>query len=140
MRGEEWLCPPVDPLLDYVPTGARPFYVEQWREMVEWLNHWREVKYWDPARIGSDGSRRVPDVTCTHPRTGVEYVVDARIFWNSMSEGPTGYTAYSYTGWGAARGEQQTSTSDTTGPPPSSAQPGATPFQCWQLVGALKLV
>ena len=24
-----------------------------------------EVKYWDPARIGSDGSRRVPDVTCT---------------------------------------------------------------------------
>ena len=53
-----------------------------------------EVKYWDSARIGSDGSRRVPDVTCTHPRTGVEYVIDARIFWNSMSEGPTGYTAY----------------------------------------------
>ena len=24
-----------------------------------------------------------------------------------MSEGPTGYTAYSYTGWGAAHGEQQ---------------------------------
>ena len=66
-----------------------------------------EVKYWDSARIGSDGSRRVPDVTCTHPRTGVEYVIDARIFWNSMSEGPTGYTAYSYTGWGAAHGEQQ---------------------------------
>ena len=66
-----------------------------------------EVKYWDPARIGKDGSRRVPDVTCTHPRTGVEYVVDARIFWNSMSEGPTGYTAYSHTGWGAAQGEQQ---------------------------------
>ena len=53
-----------------------------------------EVKYWDPARIGTDGSRRVPDVTCTNPRTGVEYVIDARIFWNSMSEGPAGYTAY----------------------------------------------
>ena len=33
-----------------------------------------EVKYWDPVRIGTDGSRRVPDVTCVHPRTGVEYV------------------------------------------------------------------
>ena len=42
-----------------------------------------------------------------HPRTGVEYVVDARIFWNSMSEGPTGYTAYSHTGWGAVQGERQ---------------------------------
>ena len=40
-------------------------------------------------------------------RTGVEYVVDARIFWNSMSEGPTGYTAYSHTGWGAVQGERQ---------------------------------
>ena len=30
-----------------------------------------EVKYWDPARIGTDGSWRVPDVTCTNPRTGV---------------------------------------------------------------------
>ena len=39
-----------------------------------------EVKYWDPVRIGTDGSRRVPDVTCVNPRTGVEYVVDARIF------------------------------------------------------------
>ena len=66
-----------------------------------------EVKYWDPVRIGTDGSRRVPDVTCVNPRTGVEYVVDARIFWNSMSEGPSGYTAYSHVGWGAAHGEQQ---------------------------------
>ena len=33
-----------------------------------------EFKYWDPARVGKDGSRRVPDVVCTHPRTGVEYV------------------------------------------------------------------
>ena len=29
------------------------------------------------------------------------------IFWNSMSEGPTGYTAYSHTGWGAVQGERQ---------------------------------
>ena len=41
------------------------------------------------------------------PRTGVEYVVDARILWNSISEGPTGYTAYSHTGWGAKQGERQ---------------------------------
>lgn len=27
--------------------------------------------------------------------------------WNSMSEGPSGYTAYSHVGWGAAHGEQQ---------------------------------
>ena len=69
-----------------------------------------EVKFWDPVRIGTDGSRRVPDVTCVNPRTGVEYVVDARIFWNLMSEGPStpsGYTAYSHVGWGATHGEQQ---------------------------------
>ena len=66
-----------------------------------------ELKYWDPARIGKDGSRRVPDVVCTHPRTGVEYVLDARIYWNTMSEGPTGYTAYSHTGWGAEHGESE---------------------------------
>ena len=29
-----------------------------------------EVKYWDPRRVGSDGSRRVPDVVCFHPHTG----------------------------------------------------------------------
>ena len=46
-----------------------------------------ELKYWDPARIRKDGSRRVPDVVCTHPRTGVEYVLDARIYWNTMSDG-----------------------------------------------------
>ena len=64
-----------------------------------------ELKYWDSARVGKDGSRRVPDVVCTHPRTGVEYVLDARIYWNTMSEGPTGYAAYSHTGWGAEHGE-----------------------------------
>ena len=61
----------------------------------------KEVKYWDNARVGADGSQRVPDVVCTHPRTGMQYVIDARIFWNSMSEGPTGYVAYSHNGWGA---------------------------------------
>ena len=25
------------------------------------------AKYWDPARVGNDGSRRVPDVTCVDP-------------------------------------------------------------------------
>ena len=49
----------------------------------------------------------MPDVTFVHVRTGVEYVVDARIFWNSMSEGPSRYTAYSHVGWGATHGEQQ---------------------------------
>ena len=70
-----------------------------------------ELKYWDPARVGKDGSRRVPDVVCTHPRTGVEYVLDARIYWNTMSEGPTGYAAYSHTGWGAEHGESDKWTS-----------------------------
>ena len=61
--------------------------------------------------IFEDGSRRVPDVVCTHPRTGVEYVLDARIYWNTMSEGPTGYAAYSHTGWGAEHGESDKWTS-----------------------------
>ena len=47
----------------------------------------KEYKYWDPARVGKDGSRRVPDVTCVNPNTGTEYVLDARIYWNSMSNG-----------------------------------------------------
>ena len=42
----------------------------------------KEYKYWDPARVGKDGSRRVPDVTCVNPNTGTEYVLDARIYWN----------------------------------------------------------
>ena len=57
-------------------------------------------KYWDPVRVGSDGSRRVPDVVCTHPHSGIEYVIDARIFWNTMSDGAKGYAAYDYAGWG----------------------------------------
>ena len=51
--------------------------------------------------FGADGSRRVLDVVCTQPRTGAQYVIDARVFWNSMSEGPTGYVAYSQSGRGA---------------------------------------
>ena len=39
-----------------------------------------EFKYWDPARVGTDGTRRVPDLLCTNPHTQVEYVVDVRIF------------------------------------------------------------
>ena len=46
-----------------------------------------EFKYWDPVRVGSDGSRRVPDVICTHPHSGIEYVIDARIFWNILGNG-----------------------------------------------------
>ena len=38
----------------------------------------KEYKYWDPARVGKDGSRRVPDVTCVNPNTGTEYVLDAQ--------------------------------------------------------------
>ena len=37
-----------------------------------------EHKYWDPRRVGSEGSRRVPDVLATHPLTGREYVIDCR--------------------------------------------------------------
>ena len=40
MHDDMWLEPPEAPLMDYVPTGARPFYVEQWREMVDWLNRY----------------------------------------------------------------------------------------------------
>ena len=60
-----------------------------------------------PVHERTAHARRVPDVTCTNPRTGVEYVIDARIFWNSMSEGPAGYTAYTHTGAGAKWGERQ---------------------------------
>ena len=38
------------------------------------------------ARVGTDGTRRVPDLLCNNPHTQVEYVVDARIFWNMMSD------------------------------------------------------
>ena len=55
----------------------------------------------------TDGSRRVPDVTCVDPQTNTEYVIDARIFWNTMSDGATGYTAYQHTGWGAEHGEKE---------------------------------
>ena len=71
----------------------------------------KEYKYWDPARVGKDGSRRVPDVTCVNPNTGTEYVLDARIYWNSMSNGPTGYTAYRHEGWGAEHGEAEKNSS-----------------------------
>ena len=64
-----------------------------------------EVKYWDPRRVGSDGSRRVPDVVCFHPHTGVEYVIDVRMFWQVLGGGPGGYTAYVGAGSGAAIGE-----------------------------------
>ena len=60
-----------------------------------------EYKYWDPARVGTDTTRRVPDAVCTHPHTQVEYVLDARIFWDSMIAGPGGYISYDHTGWGA---------------------------------------
>ena len=65
-----------------------------------------EYKYWDPARVGTDGTRRVPDVTCTH-KHGKEYVIDARIFWNAMSESSNGFMAYTDTGVGAVRGEAE---------------------------------
>ena len=42
----------------------------------------KELKHWDPCREGTDKSRRVPDVVCTQPHSGKQYVVDARIVWN----------------------------------------------------------
>ena len=71
----------------------------------------KEYKYWDPAREGTDGSRRVPDATCVDPHTGTEYVLDARVYWNSMSDGPSGYTAYRHMGWGAEHGEREKASS-----------------------------
>ena len=66
-----------------------------------------EYKYWDPARVGTDGTRRVPDILCTNPHTQVEYVIDARIFWNMMSVGANGYVSYTHAGWGAEQGESE---------------------------------
>ena len=66
-----------------------------------------EYKYWDPARVGTDGTRRVPDLLCTNPRTQVEYVIDARIFWNMMSVGANGYVSYTHAGCGAEHGESE---------------------------------
>ena len=31
-----------------------------------------EYKYWDPVREGTDGSRRVPDVTCVDPHSAAK--------------------------------------------------------------------
>ena len=67
----------------------------------------KEFKYWDPVREGTDGSRRVPDVTCVDPRTNKEYVLDARLYWNTMSDGASGYTAYQSAGWGATHGQKE---------------------------------
>ena len=55
----------------------------------------KEVKFWDPCREGTDKSRRVPGVVCTHPHSGKQYVVDARIFWNSLSSSSAGCTGSS---------------------------------------------
>ena len=57
----------------------------------------KEVKFWDPCREGTDKSRRVPDVVCTHPHSGKQYVVDARIFLNSLSSSSARYVAYANT-------------------------------------------
>ena len=64
-----------------------------------------EYKYWDSARVGTDMTRRVPDVVCTHPHTQVEYVIDARIFWNSTWVLARWVTSYDHTGRGAEYGE-----------------------------------
>ena len=57
--------------------------------------------------MGTDGTRRVPDLLCTNPRTQVEYVIDARIFWNMMSVGANGYVSYTHAGCGAEHGESE---------------------------------
>ena len=43
----------------------------------------------DSARIGSDGSRRVPDATCTHPRTGKNVMSEVK-YWDSARIGSDG--------------------------------------------------
>ena len=65
-------------------------------------------KYWDKARVGEEKTRRVPDILATHPTSGREYVIDCRIFWNTMSDSSSGgYASYTSTGWGSRKGEQE---------------------------------
>ena len=67
-----------------------------------------EHKYWDKARIGEEKTRRAPDILATHPTSGREYVIDCRIFWNTMSDSSSGgYASYTTTGVGCLRGEAQ---------------------------------
>jgi hypothetical protein len=54
---------------------------------------------------GDHVGRRDSDGTGPWWNTQVEYVIDARIFWNSMGAGSMGYISYDHMGWGAEKGE-----------------------------------
>ena len=42
MRRSEWMDPPEEALLDYVPVGARPLYTQLYTEMLEYLERYSE--------------------------------------------------------------------------------------------------
>ena len=70
--------------------------LKQFLEECKFRNVSLEHKYWDKARVGEEKTRRVPDILATHPTSGREYVIDCRIFWNTMSDSSSGGFA-SYT-------------------------------------------
>ena len=91
-------------------THAHNFLADALKQFLEECNFRNvrlEHKYWDKARVGEEKTRRVPDILATHPTTGREYVIDCRIFWNTMSDSSSGgYASYTSTGHGARKGEQ----------------------------------
>ena len=40
MDEDEWMQPPRDKILEYVPVGARSLYQEQWMEMAEYIERY----------------------------------------------------------------------------------------------------
>ena len=66
-----------------------------------------------PGCSSNVGCRRRPALDRAAPlmharaNTGTEYVIDARVYWNMMSDGASGYTAYQRAGWGAEFGERE---------------------------------
>ena len=71
--------------------------LKQFLEECKFRNVSLEHKYWDKARVGEEKTRRVPDILATHPTTGREYVIDCRIFWNTMSDSSSGgYASYTW--------------------------------------------
>ena len=54
------------------------------------------------ARAGSPDRARAP---AGHAGSGeLEYVIDVRMFWQVLGDGPDGYSAYRHAGWGATIG------------------------------------
>ena len=79
------------------PGAAAADALKQFLEECKFRNVSLEHKYWDKARVGEEKTRRVPDILATHPTSGREYVIDCRIFWNTMSDSSSGgYASYTY--------------------------------------------